>query len=154
MQVIETKIQELGLNIPPAPQPVGNYKAYTVTGKLLYISGQMPIENGDMKYKGQLGNDLSVEEGQQAAKLAALNILSQINLCTQQTGFKFAELIKLEGYINASEDFEEHASVLNGASDLMSFVLNERAGHIRTVVGCTSLPGNAAVEISAIVALA
>ena len=148
---LEHALNKLGLTLPTAPEPIGNYKACTKAGNLLYISGQLPIFNGEVKYKGALGKDLTVAQGQEAAQLCALNILSQLKKYLDAHRIK--QLIKVEGFINATSKFEEHAQVLNGASDLFAHVLAERAGHIRTVVGCSSLPMNVPLEISVIVEL-
>ena len=151
MNTIEELADNQGLVLPPAPQPVGNYRATQRMGNLLFVSGQLPLDGQEMRYAGQLGRDLDVGQGQKAAALCALNLLSQ--LAALGPGVTLKSIVKLEGYINACEDFAEHARVLNGASDLLAGVLGEQAGHIRTVVGCTSLPLGAAVELSAIVEL-
>jgi len=148
---IKQAAADKGYILPRAPQPVGNYKATLISGNRLYVSGQMPIRNGEMIYAGKLGDTLSVVKGQEAAKLAALNLLSQLDAALGERQLK--SVLRLEGYINASANFTEHASVLNGASDLLAEVLGDRAGHVRTVFGCNSLPMGAAVEITAIVAL-
>ena len=100
-------------------------------------------------YIGQLGKEISTEQGKEAAQLCALNILSQIE--DRLTIKELQKIVKVEGYINAIDSFKEHAEVLNGASDLLSKVLGDKSGHIRTVVGGSSLPKGVAVEISAIV---
>ena len=119
------------------------------TGNLLFVSGQLPLRNGELIYKGRLGKDLTTEQGKAAAQLCALNLLSQIERAFNPR--KLKAIIKIEGYINACESFTEHAEVLNGASDLLFNILAKKSGHIRTVIGCTSLPMGAAVEIAAIV---
>lgn len=148
MTDIKNLVSEHGLELPQAPVPVGRYKATVIAGNLLYISGQLPIKNGKIIYRGRLGKELSMEQGKEAAQLCALNILSQIEV--QLAHRKLKQIIKVEGYINAIDSFEEHAEVLNGASDLFAKILGDKSGHIRTVVGCTSLPKGVAVEISAI----
>lgn len=146
---IKQRLTDNGYELPQAPAPVGNYQATITTGNLMFVSGQMPLHNGNLLYKGSLGNELTIESGQKAAELCALNLLSQIDQSLE--GRELKSVVKVEGYINADESFTEHAAVLNGASDLLYKVLGERSGHIRTVIGCTSLPMGAAVEISAIV---
>lgn len=131
--------------------PVGNYQATIGVGKLMFISGQLPFRDGKLVYKGQLGKELTTEEGKAAAELCVLNILSHIASTVELHEIK--KIVKIEGYINCSESFTEHAEVLNGASDLLSKILFDKAGHIRTVVGCSSLPLDAAIEISAIIEL-
>jgi len=132
-----------------APTPVGAYEAIIKTGKIFYISGQLPIKNGKLLYKGKLGKDLSIEEGYAAAELCALNLLSQLGSNLQQ--YKVKQIIKIEGAINCCESFTLHADILNGASNLLSKILLDKSGHTRTVIGCNSLPLNAAIEISAII---
>lgn len=151
MSNLAHQLNKLNLQLPSAPRPVGNYKATLKTGNILYISGQLPIINGDVIYQGTLGKDLSVAEGEKAAEICALNILSQLNIYLKND--TLVQLIKVEGYINAIHAFEHHAKVLDGASDLFKTVLGEKSGHIRTVIGCTSLPLNVPVEISVIAEL-
>ncbi len=142
-----------GLDLPSPPMPVGNYQAAIIGQNTLYISGQMPIQQGSMHYQGKLGKDLTIEQGQAAASLAAMNVLSQIDAALKGSEYQFGKIIRLDGYINATADFAEHAAVLNGASDLFATVLGEQSGHIRTVLGCNSLPADAAVELAATVEL-
>ncbi|WP_165840049.1 RidA family protein [Motiliproteus coralliicola] len=144
-------VEQQGLVLPQAPTPVGNYAAAQLAGGLLYISGQLPLRDEELIYQGKLGRDLSVEQGQQAAELCALNLLSQLDRYIANR--QLESVVKLEGYINSSDSFVEHAKVLNGASDLLFKVLGASAGHTRIVIGCTSLPLNAPVEIAAVVAL-
>ena len=151
MMNIEKLVKDNGLTLPQAPEPVGNYLATLSTGNLLFISGQIPIWNGELLYKGSLGKELTTEQGQSAAQICALNLLSQIEKVLGQR--KLKTFIKIEGYINACESFTDHAEVLNGASDLLFNIFGDKSAHTRTVVGCTSLPLNASVEISAIVEL-
>lgn len=141
--------RERGLILPQAPMPVGNYLATISSGNLLFISGQLPFRDGKLFYKGKLGKDLTVTDGVKAAELCALNILSHINKTLQKNRFK--QIIKLEGFINCTDSFTEHAKVLNGASDILSSLLSDQAGHVRTVTGCNSLPLGAAIELAAIV---
>jgi len=149
MTYFKQKLIAQGLSLPQAPTPVGSYMATITSEKLFYISGQLPFKDGELLYKGKIGKELTVESGYQAAKLCALNILSQIENNLQKTNFK--RIIKIEGFINCCESFEFHAEVLNGASDLFSKLFPEKAGHVRTVMGCNSLPLNAAVEVAALI---
>lgn len=148
MNDILEKLDTLNLTLPSPPEPVGNYHAVEFSNDLMFISGQLPIIDGKIMFQGQLGAEFNVDEGVNAAALCALNILSQIHC---HLGFENLEkIIKVEGYINAAKDFESHADVLNGASNLLAKILGDKAGHIRTVIGCTSLPLNVPVEISVI----
>lgn len=149
MDKLKDMLAQNELYLPQAPAPAGAYLATVIAGKYLYISGQLPVKHGEIVYKGQLGRNLSIEQGYEAAKLCALNILSQIN--TRLPVEKIRQIIKIEGFINCCESFDAHANVLNGASDLFAKILTNKAGHIRTVSGCNSLPLDAAVEISAVV---
>ncbi len=154
---IRQLVSDAGLTLPQAPGPVGNYQATISTDNLLFISGQLPLSNGELIYTGALGQDLTAEEGKSAAELCALNLLSQLDQALEDRALEdraLKSIVKVEGYINACESFTEHAAVLNGASDLLFNVLGDKAGHIRTVIGCSSLPMNAAVEVSIIAELA
>lgn len=146
---LKQALKENRLSLPQPPTPVGDYLATMQTGNLLYVSGQLPIKNQTLLYKGQIGKNLSVEEGYDAAELCALNLLSQLEQNLNKK--KLQRIIKIEGFINCGASFDAHAEVLNGASNLLSKLLAERAGHVRTVMGCNSLPLDAAVELSAIV---
>jgi len=146
---IKKQLLALGKILPQPPQAVGNYKPFIVAGETAYISGQLPIKDGRIIYTGKLGDELCVEEGKQAAELCALNILSQISELEKHCTFK--KLIKIEGCINSTSAFTQHANVLDGASDLFTSVLHKQAGHTRSVIGCSSLPLNAAIEIIATV---
>lgn len=151
MVKLKQALQENGLSLPQAPTPVGAYQATLQTGNIVYVSGQLPFKNGSILYKGQIGKNLTVREGYAAAELSALNLLSQLESHLNTNTLK--QIIKIEGLINCDVMFEAHAEVLNGASNLLSTLLAERAGHVRTVMGCSSLPLNAAIELSAIIEL-
>lgn len=146
-RLLETK----GKLLPQAPIPVGSYRATIGSGKLLFISGQLPFSDGVLIYKGKLGKELTIVEGYAAAELCALNLLSHIAHPRQH--YKLKQILKIEGFINCTAAFIEHAKVLDGASQLLSDTLADKAGHVRTVMGCNSLPLGAAVEIAAIVEL-
>ncbi|HFD31808.1 MAG TPA: RidA family protein [Gammaproteobacteria bacterium] len=151
MIILDIKKQLLAVDkiLPQPPQTLGNYRPYIVADNMAFISGQLPIKNGCIIYSGKLGSELCIEEGKQAAELCALNILSQIVELEKEYTFK--KLIKIEGCINSTSDFTQHANVLDGASDLLSSVLLKQAGHARSIIGCSSLPLNAAIEIIATV---
>jgi len=151
MSDIKQNLKSNGIILPQTPAAAGNYIATTIAGNLMFISGQLPFRDGKLIYKGQLGKELTTEDGKAAAGLCALNLLSQITSSLKQYTLK--QIVKIEGFINCSESFSEHATVLNGASDLLSKALLEKSGHIRTVMGCNSLPLGAAIEISAIIEL-
>jgi enamine deaminase RidA (YjgF/YER057c/UK114 family) len=145
---IEEQAKNMGLILPVTTKPIGSYKAIITSGNLAFISGQLPLYNGELKYKGKIGIELSIEEGYKAAELCALNTLSHINKIKN-----FNRILKIDGYINCSKNFTMHARVLDGASDLFSSILGVQSGHTRSVLGCNSLPLGSAVEIMVTVEL-
>ncbi|BAO88990.1 RidA family protein [Caballeronia cordobensis] len=151
---LEQRLQKLGIEMPPPVTPGANFAPTKRVGNLLYVSGQVPVSGGVDRYVGKLGTEISVEDGQAAARLCAVNVLSQVN---QAVGGDFDQVVgcvRLGGFVNASPDFKDHPKVLNGASDLMISVLGDAGRHTRAAVGCNSLPRNVAVEVDAIFELA
>ena len=148
--MIEKKIKELGLVLPKAPDPVGSYVATKILGKLLYVSGQISINNKGELIKGKIGKDLNLEEGYEAAKRCALNIISQANKACNYDLSKIKNCIKLTGYVNSADDFVDQPKVINGASDLISSIFGENGKHTRAAVSVNSLPLGVAVEVDAI----
>ena len=144
--MIEQKLAELGFEIDTPPEPIGNYEAAVMSGNMLYISGQLPISNGQLIYKGRVGPDLSISDGYRAAELAAVNVLAQIK---KKLGSfdRLVKIVRVDGHINSSDDFIEQPKVLDGASDLFKKVLDDKSGHARTVFGHPILPKNAAIEL-------
>lgn len=149
MDNIRQRLSELGYSIYDAPAPVGSYVQCVRTGNLLHLSGGISI-NGDDKYFGKVGQDLTVEEGQAAARAAMLNRLAVI---IQAVGSldKVSRIVAVNGFVNAGPDFYDHPKVLNGASDLLVEAFGEIGKHSRTAVGVSALPLNVAVEISMVV---
>lgn len=147
----EEKITQLGLLLPPAPKPVGLYQPFVVSGKLAFLSGQISKDAEGKILAGKVGKDLSLSEGQAAARLAALNALS---IMKHQIGFeKIRRVVKMTGFVQTAPDFYEIPAVLNKASELFAEVLGEQGAHARSAVGMVSLPLNAAVEIELILEL-
>lgn len=147
--MIEERLQQANLILPHPPKAVGNYQPWVKVGNLIFLSGQLPLVDGVLRYQGKLGTDLTVEEGYEAAKLCALNALAQLKAALGSLD-RVLQLARVDGYINSSPEWIEHAAVLNGASDLFATVLADKAGHARTALGHTGLPLNAAVEIAVI----
>lgn len=148
---IERKLLELGLSLPPAPKPVGLYQPVVVSGKLAFLSGQVSKDAEGKVLAGKVGKDLSLAEGQAAARLAALNALS---IMKHLIGFeKISRMLKMTGFVQAASDFYEIPAVVNGASELLAGVFGEQGAHARSAVGMASLPMNAAVEIELILEL-
>lgn len=149
MDKIRQHLSDLGYSIYDAPAPVGSYVQCVRTGNLLHLSGGISV-NGEDKYFGKVGQDLTVEEGQAAARAAILNRLAVI---VQAVGSleKVARIVAVNGFVNAGPEFYDHPKVLNGASDLLVEAFGEIGRHSRTAVGVSALPLNVAVEISMVV---
>ena len=146
----EEKINELKIVLPEAKAPVGSYVATKISGNMLFISGQISIdENGEL-IKGKVGKDLNTEDGYQAAKRCGLSIVSQVkNACGGDLS-KIKSCIKLTGFVNSTEDFIEQPKVINGASDLVASIFGDAGMHTRAAVSTNSLPLGVSVEVDAI----
>ena len=144
--MVEQRLAEMGFTLDNPPEPIGNYEAAVVSGKMLYISGQLPLSDGKLVYQGQVGSYLSVSEGYRATELAAVNVLAQIK---KKLGSfdPLVKIVRVNGHISSSDDFIDHPKVLDGASDLFKKALGEKSGHARTVFGHGRLPKNAAIEL-------
>ena len=147
---IDENIKKLSINLPDAPDPVGAYVATKISGKILYISGQVSIDENGEFIKGKVGKDLNLNEGYDAAKRCALNIISQAKKACGNDLSKIKSCIKLTGYVNSTDNFTEQPKVINGASDLISSVFGEIGKHTRAAVSVNSLPLGVAVEVDAI----
>ena len=146
----DKKIIELKIQLPEAKAPAGNYVATKITGKLLYISGQISInENGEL-IKGKVGKDLKTEDGYEAAKRCGLSIISQVKKACDNNLSKVKSCVKLTGFVNSTEDFTEQPKVINGASDLIASVFGGAGMHTRAAVSTNSLPLGVSVEVDAI----
>lgn len=154
MTAIETRLQQIGLTLPPAAPPAANYVPYTISGRTLYIAGQIPFLGGVKAHIGRLGENLSIEQGQQAAQACALNILSQALAAVGGDEGKILQCCKLGGFVNCTPDFDQMPAVINGASDLIVAALGECGKHARFAVGAPNLPFGVAVEIDAIFEIA
>ncbi|MCC7250398.1 RidA family protein [Hyphomicrobium sp.] len=150
---IEARLAELGISLPAAPNPVANYVPYIVSGNLLLISGQIAKAADGTIVTGALGRDVSLEDGQAAARLCALNILAQASAALGSLD-RIGQVLRLTGFVNAAPEFTDHPKVVNGASDLMVDVLGDKGRHTRAAVGVSGLPMNSAVEVDAIIAIA
>ena len=144
------KLKELNIDLPKAADPVGSYVATKITGKLLYISGQISMnENGEL-IKGKLGKELNTEAGYNAAKRCALNIIAQAKKACANDLSKIKSCIKLTGFVNSTDEFIEQPKVINGASDLIVSVFGNFGMHTRAAVSTNTLPLGVAVEVDAI----
>ena len=153
MHPIDRKINELGLILPKVASPIANYVPYKICEKMLYVSGQGPIKEGKLIYKGKVGDNLTIEDGIEAAKLCCLNILSIIKHACDDNWDFVKEVVKIGGFVNCTSDFKEQPKVINGASNMLVDILGEKGRHSRFAIGTNSLPLNMAVEIDAIVSL-
>tara|TARA_B100001094_G_C17680437_1_gene553114 strand:+ start:54 stop:515 length:462 start_codon:yes stop_codon:yes gene_type:complete len=146
----EKKIKDLNINLPEAKAPVGNYVATKIVGKLLYISGQISIDEKGELIKGKVGKDLDTEQAYQAAKRCGLSIVSQAKNACEGDLSKIKSCIKLTGFVNSIDSFTDQPKVINGASDLMASIFGEAGMHTRAAVSTNSLPLGVAVEVDAI----
>jgi enamine deaminase RidA (YjgF/YER057c/UK114 family) len=147
---IQQNILELGIEIPQASKPVANYVGARKLGNTIYLSGQLPVENGQIKYIGKVGKSISEADATKAAELCALNILSQLSAILSGDLDSIQSCVKLNIFINAIPEFENHSLIANGASDFIVKVMGDKGIHARSTVGVASLPKNVAVEIEGI----
>jgi enamine deaminase RidA (YjgF/YER057c/UK114 family) len=141
---VQQRLAALGLALPQPPQPLGSYTAVSQAGDLLFISGQLPLQDGEVLWKGQVGKDLTIDEGKRAAELAALNVLAQID--AHLGGFeRLDHIVRVDGHIASAPGWFAQPAVLDGASDLFSDVLGDKAGHARTISAHFQQPANASV---------
>ena len=146
----EARLAELGIELPRAVAPAANYVPARRSGNVVYIAGQVPTADGKDQFVGKLGRDVSIEDGQKAARLCAINILAQLRSAMGGSLDNVVGCLRLGGFVNAVAEFGDHPKVINGASDLMVAVFGEAGRHARAAVGCASLPRNVAVEVDAI----
>ena len=148
---VESRLKARNITLPEAAAPAANYLPYVVTGSLLFVSGQLPIENGALAVKGLLGRDVDVASGQRAAELCAVNILSQAKAALGGDLERIVRVVKLSGFVASDPSFTDQHLVINGASNLIADILGEAGKHARAAVGMACLPLNAAVEIDAVI---
>jgi enamine deaminase RidA (YjgF/YER057c/UK114 family) len=146
----DNKIKELKIVLPEAKPPVGNYVAAKISGKMLFVSGQISIDENGQLIKGKIGKDLDAEAGYNAAKRCALSIISQVKKACDNDLSKIKSCIKLTGFVNSTDDFTDQPKVINGASDLIASVFGDAGMHTRAAVSTNSLPLGVSVEVDAI----
>ena len=146
----EDKINELKIKLPKAADPVGSYVATKISGKLLFISGQISIDENGVLIKGKVGKDLDTEAGYNAASRCALSIIAQVKKACDNDLSKIKSCIKLTGFVNSTDDFVEQPKVINGASDMIASVFGDSGMHTRAAVSTNSLPLGVSVEVDAI----
>lgn len=153
MSDIDARLSELGLTLPDAPAPAANYVPYTIVGDMVHVSGQI-AKGADGLITGTLGSDCSLETGQEAARVCALNLIAQLKAACGGDLARVRQVVRLGGFVNATADFTDHPAVINGASDLMVAVFGDAGRHARAAVGVSSLPFGVAVEIEGLFRIA
>ena len=146
----DQKIIDLKIQLPEAKAPVGSYVATKISGKLLYISGQISINSNGELIKGKVGKNLTTEEAYEAAKRCGLSIVAQVKKACEGDLSKIKSCIKLTGFVNSTDDYIEQPKVINGASDLIASIFGEAGMHTRAAVSTNSLPLGVSVEVDAI----
>jgi enamine deaminase RidA (YjgF/YER057c/UK114 family) len=150
---IEARLKELGITLPAPAAPVANYIPFNISGKLVIVSGQIPLVDGKIAVTGKLGAGVSLDEGRQAARLCFINLVAQLKAACGDLD-KVTRVLRLGGFIAAPPEFTQHAQVMNGASDLAVEIFGDAGRHARTTIGVPSLPGDAAVEVEGMFELA
>jgi len=154
-QNIEQKLENLNITLPTPAAPVANYVAFVKTGNLVSISGQVPMgPDGKPAYLGKVGEEVSVEEAVQAARICAINIIAQLKAACEGDLDRVVRIVKLGAFVNCTDGFAGQPTIVNGASDLMVEVFGEKGKHSRSAVGTNALPLNVPVEIDALVEIA
>jgi enamine deaminase RidA (YjgF/YER057c/UK114 family) len=149
----EERLVALGITLPLAAAPVANYVAAVISGNLLVVSGQLPLVEGRLGTTGKLGGGISIEQGSQAARACAINLLAQIKAATGSLD-RVRRVVRLGGFIACTADFTQHATVMNGASDLFAAAFGDAGRHARSTIGVPSLPLDAPVEVEGLFEIA
>lgn len=149
---VSDRLKAAGVTLPDARPPVANYVPFVITGNLLFISGQVSV-TPDGLIKGRLGEDMTLEQGQQAARACAINLIAQMKSALGDLE-RVTRVVKLGGFVNAAADFTDLPKVVNGCSDLMVEIFGDKGRHARAAVACPVLPMGAAVEVDAVVEFA
>jgi enamine deaminase RidA (YjgF/YER057c/UK114 family) len=151
---VDSRLKELSITLPKAVAPVANYVPYVVSGNLVFISGQVTLGPNGLEYVGQVGQDFTVEQGQAAARLCALNLIAQLREACGGNLDRVTRCVKVTGFVNAIPGFAQHPEVINGASDTIVQVFGDIGKHARAAAGAGSLPRNVAVEVEAVFEIA
>lgn len=148
--IIENKLKELNITLDEASKPAGSYVPYVISNNLVFISGQLPFIDGEITIKGKINKDVSIDDGIKMAEVCAKALLSQLKAACNGDLDKVIKVVKLGGFVASSPDFTDHPKIINGASDLIVKIFEEKGKHSRFAVGVASLPLNAPVEIEGI----
>ena len=149
-QSVEQRLENLGIELPEPVAPVATYVPYVATGSLIFVSGQVPVRDGKLAYRGKVGDTYDLEQARAAARLVGINLLAVAKSACEGDLERISRCVKLGGFVNCTPDFEQQPAVINGASDLMVEVLGDRGRHARFAVGTNVLPFNVPVEIDAV----
>jgi len=149
MTAVAMKLKDQGITLPQVSLPAANYVPCVISGNMLYVSGQLPMENGKPQFIGKVGREYTIEQGQECARLCALNILAHASLALGGDMSRIKRLVRMGVFVNAPDDFTDHPKVANGASDFMVNLLGEDGKHARFAVGVSGLPFGVAVEVDA-----
>ena len=151
MHMFEENIKNLGIDIPDMPAPLANYVPYKVSDSIVYISGQGPVKNGKLVYKGKVGEDITIDDGIKAAELGCINIIAALKKSINGDWNRLDSFLKLGGFVNCNNNFYDQPKIINGASDLLVKIFGDQGRHARFAVGSNTLPMNISVEIDAII---
>jgi enamine deaminase RidA (YjgF/YER057c/UK114 family) len=150
MSKIDEKLASLGINLPTPAAPVANYVGFVKSGNMVFVSGQLPFQDGKLAYIGKVGSEVSIDDAKKAAKLCGIGILAQLKVACDGNLDRVVRCVKLGIFVNGDVNFKDHPAVANGASDLMVEALGDAGRHARAAVGSGSLPFGVAVEVDAI----
>ena len=150
MTTVRERLEALGIELPAPAAPAANYVPFVRVGSLVFVSGQVPVRDGKLAYRGKVGVDYSLEEAQTAARLVGINIVAVVRTACEGDLERVKRCVKLGGFVNCSDEFDNHPAVVNGASDLMVQLFGDRGRHARFAVGTNKLPFNVPVEIDAV----
>ena len=151
MHMFEENIKQLGIEIPDMPAALANYVPFKVSDSIVYVSGQAPVKNGELIYKGKVGEDITLDDGIKAAELCCVNIISALKKSINGDWNRLDSFLKLGGFVNCNNNFYDQPKIINGASDLLVKIFGDQGKHARFAVGSNSLPMNISVEIDAII---
>lgn len=151
---VEARLEALGIELPEPSKPGANYVPYLASGNLLFLTGQLCHWNGERLFVGKLGAEYDTQDGEKAARVCALNLISQLRVALNGNLDRVTQTLRLAGYVNSTPDFHGHSQVMNGASDLFMQVFGEAGRHTRMAVGVSALPYNVAVEVEGVFEIA
>ncbi len=151
MHVFEQNIKQLGIEIPDMPAALANYVPFKLSDSIVYVSGQAPVKNGELIYTGKVGEDITIDEGINAAELCCINIIAALKKSINGDWDRLESFLKLGGFVNCNNNFYDQPKIINGASDLLVKIFGNKGQHARFAVGSNSLPMNISVEIDAII---